>query len=256
MYLSEKARASLGRVVEQFKAGDLSPIARVVRIQRENGDELPSERWSLSNRIMAYIQTGDVDVRGFNQWKQAGRYVKADERAAYILAHIYKDVEDEHTGEVRKVLVTFKGVPVYGYSQTDGEALEQPDYAPAMLPPLAGVAERLHIDVTYTPLPPDRLGDCDLQGQRINLGTYDPGTFFHELAHAAHARLDGKLKGGQDAEQETIAEFTATVLMHLYGYGDRTGNCWQYVEQYAKDPLTAISKALKKVEAVLEVLGV
>jgi hypothetical protein len=77
---------------------------------------------------------------------------------------------------------------------------------------------------------------------------------FHELAHAAHARIEGGLKGGQHAGQETVAEFTATVLMHLYGLGDRTGNCWKYVQGYAANPLQAIFKALHTVEKVLALL--
>jgi hypothetical protein len=108
--------------------------------------------------------------------------------------------------------------------------------------------------VHYQPLPSDRLGDCDVQGTRIRLGTHDAQIFFHELAHAAHARIEGRLKGGQDAGQEMVAEFTAAVLMHLYGLGDRTGNCWRYVQGYAADPLQAIVKALNTVEKVLALL--
>ena len=44
---------------------------------------------------------------------------------------------------------------------------------------------------------------------------------------------------------------TAAVLMHLYGLGDRTGNCWGYVQQYNKDPLRAIMKAVDEVGKVL-----
>ena len=50
------------------------------------------------------------------------------------------------------------------------------------------------------------------------------------------------------------AEFTAAVLMHLYGLGDRTGNCWRYIQNYAPDPLQAIVKALGTVEKVLALL--
>lgn len=62
------------------------------------------------------------------------------------------------------------------------------------------------------------------------------------------------LKGGQCTGQETIAEFTAAVLMRLYGLGDRSGNCWRYIAGYAKDPLRAIVRALTTVEKVLALL--
>ena len=39
--------------------------------------------------------------------------------------------------------------------------------------------------------------------------------------------------------------------MHLYGLGDRTGNCWDYIQSYASDPLVAITKALADIEQVL-----
>ena len=256
MYLSAKARASLAKVVKQFQAGDLSPVIRIARIKPAGTDDSPFNKWSLSNKIMAYIQTGDLDVRGFNQWKEVGRHVRGNEKAAFILRPIKKSVEDRETGEKRMVIVNFTGQAVFGISQTDGEDVPEVDYKPAELPPLIDVADRLGINVKYRPLPPDRLGACDIKGQNIDLGTTDVKTFFHELAHAAHARIDGKLKGGQVTEQETVAEFTATVLMHLYGLGDRTGNSWEYIKMYADDPLDAITGALKKVEGVLQFLGV
>ena len=92
-----------------------------------------------------------------------------------------------------------------------------------------------------------------MDGSEITLGTHDPEVFFHELAHAAHARIDG-LRPGQHTDQETIAEFTAAVLMALYGLGDRTGNAWRYIQSYSKDPLTAIQRALSTVEKVLILL--
>lgn len=255
MKLSDKAQAALDKVVEKFQAGDLSPIVQVARIQRQ-GDPTPFETWSFNNKVMAFIQTGgDTDVRGFNQWKQAGRYVKKGEQAAYILAPIVKTYTDEETGEEKSRLIGFKSVPVFGISQTEGEEIPQPDYTPAELPPLADVAERLGVKVTYLPLAPDRLGQCKVDGSEIELGTEDASVFFHELAHAVHGRLNGgKLKGGQHKDQETVAEFTATVLMELYGLGDRTGNCWQYIQHYDKDPLKAVYKALGTVGQVLEVV--
>ena len=148
-------------------------------------------------------------------------------------------------------------VPVFAVTDTDGEPLPEADYTPKRLPPLTEVADRLGVKVTWQPTPHDRLGDCDAKGSRINIGTRDPSVFFHELAHAAHARVNGgSLQGGQHVGLETTAEFTACVLMQLYGLGDRTGNAGRYISGCAKDPLVAIVKALNTVQKVLEVLGV
>lgn len=253
MKLSTNAQQALDQVIEQFKAGDLSPVVHIARIQHQ-GEPIPADRWSFSNRILAFIQTGSLDCRGFKQWQQAGRQVRKGEHAAYILAPCLVPVKDDATGETTPVLKGFRAIPVFALHQTDGQPLPEVDYAPAALPPLADVAGRLGIAVQYLPLPADRLGSCDLSGTRIRLGSHEAAVFFHELAHAAHARLEGRLKGGQHADQETVAEFTAAVLMHLYGLGDWAGNCWRYIQGYAADPLQAILKALATVEKILGLL--
>ncbi len=253
MKLSDTAQASLQRVIEQFKEGDLSPIREVVRIQLDTA--APASKWSLSNKVLAFIQAGELDCRGFRQWEQVGRHVKKGSNAIYILrprlAKITK-LEDKETKEYL-LCVGFATLPVFAASETDGnEAIQS--YEPAELPPLVEVAKSLGIAVDYIPVAPDRLGDCNPDGSKIRIGTHDPSVFFHELAHAIHARIIGKLKGGQNSEQETVAEFTAAVLMDIYGLENHTGNAWRYISHYSDDPLVAITKALGTVEKVLAVL--
>jgi hypothetical protein len=84
---------------------------------------------------------------------------------------------------------------------TAGKDLDGVSIAPRQLPPLADVASRLGIEVSYQQLPADLWGDCSVDGSKIPLGASDPAVFFHELAHAAHAHIDGRLKGGQHAHQ-------------------------------------------------------
>ena len=80
--------------------------------------------------------------------------------------------------------------------------------------------------------------------------------FFHELAHAAHARVE-TLTGGQDSQQEIIAESVAAALLSLYGYepGHVT---WSrdYIRSYAsgKDAGAAALKVLADVDKVLRVI--
>ena len=47
------------------------------------------------------------------------------------------------------------------------------------------------VKTTWQPLPPDRLGQWNAGKNAIDLATHDTSTFFHELAHAAHTRIDG-----------------------------------------------------------------
>lgn len=254
MRLSAKAREALDKVIAQFKSGDLSPVVRIARLQRREGDKpSPSSRWSMSNQIMAFIQTGELDCRGYRQWQSVGRQVQKGSKAAYILGPILVKVENEETGETAQALKGFKSIAVFPLGATKGDPLPEFDYTPRELPPLLDVAKRLGTNVTWVPTLVN-LGSSKTDGSEIKLGSHSPAVFFHELAHAAHAKLDGKLKGGQDSHQEAVAEFTATVLMQLYGFGDHTGNCWKYVQHLSADPLVAILKALSAVEKVLNLL--
>ena len=250
MKLSAKAQESLDSVIEQFKAGDLSPIVKMARIQLP--EDAPAHRWTFSNRVLAYAQSGSVDCRGYRQWQAAGRQVQKGSHAAFILGPILvkKDTDD---GE-EKTLVGFRAIPVFAFRDTQAENEEALDYAPRELPPLMEVAQRLGVEVAYAPTKTGSLGNCKTDGTCITLGSDDTAVFFHELAHAAHRRVIGRdLRGGQDPHQETTAELAAAVLMSMYGY-DRTGNAWQYIKGYNEDPLRAIVKATDEVGKVLTLL--
>jgi len=259
MNLTPKAQAALDTVVAKFRSGDLSPVVQIARIHRDPADDCPMAHWSFGNIILAYVQTGSLDCRGYNQWTQVGRHVTKGAAAAFILApqtvHKKQDGKPMLDDDGQPVTFTYyKPIPVHPDTNTEGDPLPKFDYTPDELPPLADLAAKMGIDVQWTPLPPDRLGSASADGKSIKVGTHDVKTWFHELAHAIHAHIEGGLKGGQRVDQETVAEFTATVLMWMYGYGDRTGNAWQYISHYSKDPITAIAQALGTVSQVLQVL--
>lgn len=241
------------KVLNQFKSGDLSPITTVARIKLDTS--APAINWSLSNRVLAYVQSGELDCRGYRQWEQAGRTVKKGEQAVYILRPIMIKAKKENSDELEDhfTCIGFSTIPVFAASSTDGTS-GLTDYDPIEYPPLHKVAKKMGINIEYAPVADNKLGDCLADGSRIRLGTHDNKILFHELAHAIHARIDGELKGGQHADQETIAEFTSVVLMDLYGYADTTGNAWNYINQYADDPLLAITKAIGTVEKIITVL--
>ncbi len=249
MKLSAKAQKALNRVVEQFQTGDLSPVVKIVRLRRTH--TVPFDNWSFSNRVLAYVQTGSTDLRGYRQWQKADRQVQKGSTAAFIWAPRIKKATDDDDNETVRV-IGFLSVAVFPDYATKGDSIPGSEQPPSELPPLADIAEKMSITTRWTP---GGLGNCNLDGTAITLGTHDPEVFFHELAHAAHARIDG-LRPGQHTDQETIAEFTAAVLMALYGLGDRTGNAWRYIQSYSENPLTAIQRALSTVEKVLILLEV
>ncbi len=253
MKLSDKAQTSINKVIEKFQKGDLSPIREVMSICLDRS--APAYKWSLSNKILAFVQAEELDCRGFRQWEEVGRHVKRGSSAVYILRPtiIKKITVTNGKEEAELSCIGFSSIPVFAASDTDGTQ-ELPKYQPATLPPLYDIAKKFHILVNYLPISPDRYGDTKADGSKIRLGSHDPSVFFHELAHAIHARINGKLKGGQQVDQETIAEFTAAVLMDFYGLKDNSGNAWRYISHYSKDPLLAITKAMGTIEKVLEVL--
>lgn len=249
MKLSEKAQAALDQVVQQFQAGDLSPIVEVARITRD--PEAPSTRWTFRNQVLAYAQTRTLDCRGYRQWQEVGRQVSKGSSAAFIFAPRMMTKEDEETGEKESRLIGFRPIAVFPYQSTEGDGPGAMTYAPKELPPLAEVAQSLGISLIHAPML-DALGSYQHGKGTITLGAEDAPIFFHELAHAAHARIE-QLKPGQDDRQETVAEFTAAVLSELYGH-PYTGNAWEYISSYNDDPLKAIFAALGTVEQVLELI--
>ena len=74
MRLSNKAQTSINRVIEKFKTGDLSPISEVVRIKLDIS--APARNWSLSNKVISFVQSGELDCRGFRQWQKIRRQTK------------------------------------------------------------------------------------------------------------------------------------------------------------------------------------
>lgn len=258
--LSSNAQAALDKVISQFQSGDLGSLVEVIMLRHKGN--IPFMKWSLSNQLLAYMQTGgSTDCRTFNQWKEVGRSVKKGERAAYILGPVTKKIQDKDTGEDKVILVGFRGIAVFGVDQTDGDELgmEQEEmFTPDAMPPLVEVAERLGVAVRYWPTVGTGARGWYSPGKmEITLGTQEWKVFFHELAHAAHDAVvksqGGRLIGGQDVDQEVIAEFTAAVLGQLYGR-DYTGNAWNYIKGYAGDPLKAVVRCLSTIEKVLDII--
>jgi hypothetical protein len=67
---------------------------------------------------------GTSDARGFNQWKQAGRYVTKGSKAFTILAPRFIRERTEGEEEAKTVLIGFLGVPVFRVEDTEGKPLD------------------------------------------------------------------------------------------------------------------------------------
>jgi hypothetical protein len=255
MFTTDKARETMNKLVERFEGGDIAPLVKLSTIRLTAQNSIPAERWSFSNQFLALIQTGELDCRGFRQWQEVKRHVNTGATAAYILAPMIVKNKDDEGKEIVK-LIGFKSVPVFPLAMTDGEPLPDIDrtIAPDVLPPLVDVAEKWGLTVRYTPFVGDAYGSFSQNAKAIRLASHEESVFFHELAHAAHSKIE-HLKGGQDARQETIADFTACVLMQVYGLKDTSGVTWEYIKHYNPDnPTGAILAALDTIGKVLDLI--
>ncbi|MGA1871404.1 MAG: hypothetical protein ACMUJM_22980 [bacterium] len=96
--------------------------------------------------------------------------------------------------------------------------------------------------------------------KEVALATEDEVVFFHELSHAAHKKIMGTLKPGQDWKQEIVAELSAAALCRLIGKdGDKyLGNAYRYIENYASkahvSALTGCLLVIADVEKVLQII--
>jgi len=253
--MNERVRNVLNVITEKFKSGE---IPEAVAMASYPIPDIPSGKWSFTNRTLMFL-SGTGDARGFRQWKEVNRWVKKGAKAIYILVPCMKKRVDDDTGKEREFLRFFKPSPVFMFEDTEGEPL---DYELIELPdiPLVERAEEWGISVKAVPGNYRYRGYYSSIRQEIALATSEEKVFFHELAHAGHEKVKGKLTGGQDPLQEIVAELSAQALCRLVGKQatDTTGNSYKYIERYAEkiglSPHSACLKVLGETEKVLTLI--
>jgi len=256
---SERVTAALGGILDAFKSGKVAEAVAVSTIKGTAAD-IPSAQWSLSNRVLQFL-AGTSDARGYKQWEKVGRHVSKGTHGFPILAPRFKTRENAETGEIEAWLSGFLTVTVHPYENTEGEAVETPDYRPPEAPRLFEVAEKWGLPVSWHPFAGDYLGVYSPMAKSIRLATHDERVFWHELAHAAHDRISGGLKGGQDKLQECAAELAACALARMYGV-DCEGKSYEYIRHYGgkggahKACVRVLALVQKIIAEILDAAGV
>ena len=221
-------------LVAKFKTGEVAePVA--LGMLHARGEGAPQR--SGTNRLLMYM-AHTSDARTYLQWKAVGRYVRKGAKALYLIRPIKVKVKgeaDEDGDEGNITIRGFAAFPAFAIENTDGEPIVQETIEP---PPLLEVAEAWNIPVQYLPYEGTARGSyAHGTGERITLRVAHPRTFLHELGHAAHARLltsrGEELKGGQDPQQEAVAELTSAILGTWEGV-PTAGNAYQYLTSYAE----------------------
>lgn len=253
--MHDRVRQALSVVVEKFKSGE---IPEAVAMATFPAADVPSGRWSFLNRTLMFLaNTGDA--RGFRQWREVQRKVRKGSKALYILVPCFRKEIDEETGEEKEIRRYFKATPVFKVEDTEGKRL---DYELLEVPelPLLERAREWGITVKAVPGHNGYYGYYSPKGKEIGLASPEEQVFFHELAHAGHERLKGRIENGQDPFQEIVAELCAQALCSLTGHeADRSfGHSYRYVEEYGRrmnlSPHAACLRVLSEAEKVLNLI--
>jgi len=243
------------KILELFKTGNVPETIAILTNPRFN---LPSNKWSLRNRLIMYLQ-GTQDARGFLMWKEAGRTIKAGSKAIYILApSIIKTKEEkEETEEEKYKLIGFKAIPVFKAEDTTGKPLE---YENIKVPEFKflEVARSWNIEVKGIGFISNYYGAYSPSEKKILMASPEEEVFFHELSHVAHDRI-GLLNKRNKKQREIVAEFSSAVLCYLVNKKiDRLGNAYAYLKSYCgdreinKEVLNLISDIEKVLNLILE----
>lgn len=245
--MNDNVKDILNAIVEQFRTGN---IPEVIALAMFPFPDIPSSHWSLLNRTIMLL-SGTADARGYRQWKQVNRFVKKGSKSVHILVPLLHQIRDEG-GPDKLLLKGFAARPVFRVEDTEGEALE---YQQISLPdlPLREKAEEWGITIRSALGPSGYYGAYSPHRREIVLAGPEECVFFHELAHAAHERVLGEIKGGQDAFQEIVAELSAAVLCRIVGKNfDTLGNSYEYIDSYATKLKMSVPTACMKVFAEVE----
>lgn len=252
---TSRVQEVLNRILEQFKTGDIPALVSTAMFPVPNS---PSQKWSMSNRV-AMFSAQTADARTFNQWKEVDRSVRKGCKAVYIFAPNTKLIEKENDdGEVEQkaIIKGFRAIPVFKFEDTEGEPLVDQPIENLELP-LLDRAREWGLKVELAPGNGLYHGYYSPKRGEIRLASPEERVFFHELAHAAHHRVNDQIKNSQDPLQEIVAELSAAALSRMVGIqeNDTLGNSYQYIEQHAAKltlpPLQACIRVLNEVEKVL-----
>jgi hypothetical protein len=252
--INPKIKEAMDTLIKMFDEDNLEKVARAVF--RNEGSSIPADKWSFLNRVLMYLHDTE-DARGFNQWKQCGRYVKKGSKAFYIIGPVTRKITAEkslESGETVKeektVFAGFKGIPVFRFEDTEGEPIIREEYKLNIPYEFNGIIKDLGLKVDAVRFSGTAYGSYNLLNKQIRLASPDIEVFLHELSHAVDDKLNG-LKPGQRKDQEVTAEFSGAVIGYLMGYKIPLGNVREYIEQYS---FREVMSCLARIEKIVSIL--
>lgn len=245
--------AVVPELLDMFSHENFPAQLALTIIKRETS--IPSDSWSVTNRLIMHIIGETNDARTYKQWQAAGRQVKKGEKAFGIIAPVTKKFRNEEKDEDEIRIIGFRALPVFAYESTEGETLPEYDCTPAKLPPFFDAAQALGVSVYWKPISRNAYGYYRLSDRSITLHSQDYAVFYHELAHAVHDTIE-PLKDVPDDKAEVVAELTAAVMCEMAEVSGYQQQSYEYIKQYVKDKdnkavLKAIADVLSLVEQIV-----
>lgn len=202
--------------------------------------------YSFRNVILAKLQLPEARfIASFNHWKKLGRKVTKGEKSLRILAPRFKKEKNEVTGEEEQMLIGYLGVPVFDYSQTEGEPLPiekirltldgESEEAVQIFEWIVMIAEEDDCPVLIRHAKGAN-GYYSLTDHEI---VVDPGlsinhrakTGVHELVHS---RVHRNIKESTAEERECVAEGVAYIVCTYFGL-DTSDYSFEYVKGWSSD---------------------
>jgi len=219
--------------------------------------------YSFHNLLLIWSTKPDASLcAGFNQWKKVGRYVRAGEKAIWILAPSFQRwIEtDEETGleieSKEKYLAYFLGVPVFDVNQTDGEPLDlgmnKVKGNPALsLEDCVKAYPEFQFKIVLGVADGWTNGEFIAVSERKNKGQM-VCSYFHELGHVLLGHFGERFKGvGRDI-MEVEAEAVAYLVSSCLGLDNQESNL--YISNWHGDKSKLEGQALKIISTAEKIL--
>lgn len=257
VFLMKNYDEAVTQMLEMFSKKDFPQKMAFTIIRKATTEPvLPSDSWSLTNRLIMQSIGETLDARTYKQWQQVERYVQKGAKAFHIYAPRFSKKVDENNNE-KLELSGFMAVPVFAIEHTKGKPIEYPDYTPPVLPPLLNVAEALGIKVIWRPVSNGAFGIYNTIENKITLSCHDYSVYYHELAHAINSTFED-LSLDKD-KAEIVAETTASVLSVMTGITGHEFHSYEYIKAYCEDKsqkgiLSKITEILTTVEKIINIV--
>lgn len=270
---TEKSLSIVDRIVSMI--GDQTDEARASEtFRRWLKYQQSFWRYSWNNTMLLAFQARQYgitlsQVGGSTKWNGLGRKVKGEEwdRRLWILAPVFKTIQDKATGRDKSILCGFRSVYVFDASQTEGADLPTLDYRAkgddkGLIAALEnvyrdnGIKVEYHRKSTMESKWGGAKGVCTGKNVHIDAslkGAEKAGTLAHELAHALmHFRDDGKLDADHSRSQAEIeAESVAACVLGAWGLDWQPSSfyiaCWGGDNKRVRESMTRIANTSKAI---------